>query len=624
VERVRVRGPAESLRGAGRLAQREASSAFRRWQLARRPPRVDAAELEAALEGDARDLLRGRVLRALPTVARWEDALGSLDADARAELLVRADALLAHRFDLLGSGPVDVGPIDWQLDFKSGRRWPLVHRSRIRISYPDGSDIKVPWELSRSQHLPLLAAAWRVTGDRRYRDEVGAQLESWVAANPVELGVNWAIAMEPAIRAVNWLATLVLLADDCADEAWFRGTLSSLLQHGRFVRGHLEGGPVRGNHYLSNVVGLLALSALFAGPEGDGWLRWGSAALDDELRHQVLADGVDHEMSTSYHRFVAEMVVVGTLVVEALAPDAVPSDRRRRIGEMLVFTRDVTRGDGLASVVGDADDGRFLPLGDHGADPRSHVHLFAQAAVPYEPAGAPAAYRSAGFYVMRSHDLYVLVRCGPTGTAGQGWHAHNDQLSLELAFGPQPLVVDPGTYVYTADPDARNLFRSTAFHATVAVDGAEQNALSRTELFRLPDGTRARCLAWEPAGDPIVFEGEHQGFRSLGEVRHRRRVELDGPGRSVRLVDTLGGVSGRELIWTFPLAGGQALADARGATATIGGVELRFDCAELAWSVEPGFYSPRYGVKVAVPFVRGRRRADGATVETALTLRVRP
>ena len=49
--------------------------------------------------------------------------------------------------------------IDWHADFKTGRRWPLRHASLLPVAYGDGSDIKVPWELSRFQHLPLLAAA---------------------------------------------------------------------------------------------------------------------------------------------------------------------------------------------------------------------------------------------------------------------------------------------------------------------------------------------------------------------------------------------------------------------------------------------------------------------------------
>ena len=91
----------------------------------------------------------------MPTVARFEQELERID-----DLRERADEICAHRFDLLGSGPTELGPeIDWHTDFKTGRRWPLRHSSLLPVAYGDGSDIKVPWELSRCQHLPLLAAA---------------------------------------------------------------------------------------------------------------------------------------------------------------------------------------------------------------------------------------------------------------------------------------------------------------------------------------------------------------------------------------------------------------------------------------------------------------------------------
>ena len=48
-----------------------------------------------------------------------------------------------------------------------------------------------------------------------------------------------------------------------------------------------------------------------------------------------------------------------------------------------------------------------------------------------------------------------------------------------------PVIVDPGSYVYTSDPDARNLFRSTRSHNTISVDGEEQNEFRPDWLFRM-------------------------------------------------------------------------------------------------------------------------------------------
>jgi hypothetical protein len=551
-----------------------------------RPLKVGRGELAAALGGtDAVAALRGPVLAAMPTVARFE-------AEAE-ELEARAEEIVAHRFDLLGSGPTDLGPeIDWATDFKTGRSWPLHHGSLLQVAYGDGSDIKVPWELSRFQHLPLLA----VTGNV---DEIGAQLESWLAANPVELGVNWTTTMDVAIRAANWVAALALCAEEASRKPWFEPVLESLLLHGRFIRSHLEWSEARGNHYLSDVAGLLAVAALFGGREGRDWATWASSELAAEMEHQVRPDGTAHEASTSYHRLVTELFVCGTQVADAIAPGSIPTWYRERLDRMLNFVRDCTRPDGLAPLIGDADDGRFLPLGDYGADPRDHRHLFAQAGRPYEPAKESAAYPDGGYYVLRRGDLYAIVRCGDVGRYGRGGHGHNDQLSFELFARGRPLVIDPGSYVYTSAPAERNRFRSTAYHSTLRLDGGEQNELRTDDVFAMDDRARAEALSW----DATSFEGRHHGFPG---ATYTRRIELLDDGLLIR--DTISSPVGHEAEWTFPLApGAERYVEIQGE-----GLEFR---------PEDGWYSPRYGVRESTTFLRARRRSRPGEDVTEIRVR---
>ncbi|HYZ19173.1 MAG TPA: alginate lyase family protein [Gaiellaceae bacterium] len=596
-------GSAALARGSAQLARGVVRDAV----LRRRPLRAAPGELAAALAGtDPVRALRGPVLAALPTVAAFESSL-------RSGFVERADAVAAHRFDLLGSGATDLGPeIDWHVDFKTGRRWPLRHSSLLPVSYGDGSDIKVPWELSRGQHLPLLAGAHRVTGDRRYLDELGAELTSWIRANPVERGPNWACTMDVAIRAANWIAALAIAAEHVRDEPWFTEALESLLLHGRFIRTHLEDGEVRGNHYLSDVVGLLAVAALFStGWEGRAWADWAAGELVAEMEHQVRGDGCAHEASIPYHRLVTELFLCGLQAADALTPGRIPDWCHDRLDSMLAFVADYTRPDGLAPQVGDADDGRFLPLGEYGRDPRDHRHLFAQTDRRYEPSLGHSAYPEGGFYTMRVGDLYVLVRCGDTGRYGRGGHSHNDQLSFELALGERPLIVDPGAYVYTADPAARNLFRSTAFHSTLRVDGVEQNELRTDDLFAMEDRTQAQTISWEPRATGAVFEGHHFGYLALPTpARHTRRIELDGQAGELLVRDTVTSQGPHELEWTFPLApGAESL------------LEVHADGLEFA--LEDGWYSPRYGVRVPTKFLRARRRSRPGDDVTEIVLRPR-
>ena len=620
-------GPRAGTAAALARGVRPARMRARRARLLRRPLSVGAPELARALGHEVpAERLRGKVLDALPSLRAFEAALDGLEGDARESILARAEQAAAHRFDLLGSGVTALGPqVDWQLDFKSGRSWPLEHISRVPIVYPDDSDIKVPWELSRFQHLPLLAAAYRLTAERRWLEEIGAQLTDWIRANPVEFGANWACTMDVAIRAANWVATLALIADALEDEEWLQQALASLLLHGRFIRSHLEWGHVRGNHYLADVAGLLVVAALFgAGSEGREWARWGSAELDRELAHQVRSDGCDHEASIPYHRLVTEMFICAADVAATLCPDSVSPSRRAALERMLDFVRDYTRPDSLAPQVGDADDGRFLPLGDYGsAEHGSHLHLLAQAGLQYRAATASAAYPYGGYWMMRAGDIYVLIRCGDVGLGGIGAHAHNDALSFELVAGGRALVVDPGSFLYTADPVARNRFRSTAFHSTLQIDGAEQNSLDGG-LFAMHDRRRAEMLSWQPSSTGALFTGRHHGYCELpSPATHTRTLELDAPARELRIIDVVSSRAAHELMWTFPLAGGIARAREGGASVRFDDeVALEIEARGVEFEVEPGWVSPSYGRRVEVPFVRARRRSEPGEDVTELTLRL--
>jgi Heparinase II/III N-terminus/Heparinase II/III-like protein len=164
-------------------------------------------------------------------------------------------------------------PLDWQLDFKSGYRWSeATWYLDIRYGHKPGVDIKVPWELARMQHLPALACAHILAASgaqgfgppEGYAREFRNQVLDFIATNPPRFGVNWRSAMEVAIRAANWVvaADLFRAGGASLDGRFERVLLRSLYEHGLHIESNLEWDPqVRGNHYLANVAGLLFISA---------------------------------------------------------------------------------------------------------------------------------------------------------------------------------------------------------------------------------------------------------------------------------------------------------------------------------------------------------------------------
>jgi uncharacterized heparinase superfamily protein len=625
-------GAARGAVAAARLIRRTAAMQVRQRWLAHHPLRIRSGTLREALGGlTAIQALGGPALDAMPTVGALEDSLISMSAGERESIIRRADDIVFHTFDLLGSGATNLGRrIDWQRDFKSGRSWPVEHYSRLTVSYPDGSDIKVPWELSRFQHLPLLAAAFRLTGEQRYLDEVGAQLRDWIEVNPVEFGVNWACTMDVGIRAVNWVATLTLLAAEerAAAAPWIEEACASLLLHGRFIRSHLEWAPVRGNHYLSDIVGLLLIAALFSrGHEGAAWVKWASREIVAELEHQVREDGCDHEASIPYHRLVTELFICGLQAVEVLEPGAITRAVLERFDRMFDFITAYIRPDGLAPQMGDADDGRFLPLCDYRVqDYRRHDHLYAQAARSRAVAEGHAAFPDGGWFVMRSGDLYAIVRCGDVGVGGVGSHAHCDQLAFELCFGGQPLVIDPGAYLYTADIHARAAFRATAAHSTLEIDETDQNPIDVDRPFQLEDRTRAELIGWETDGARATFVGRHHGYeRLLPRATHERRVEFDGEALTVTVTDTIHGDGCHRLSWSLPLAPAAVACDGELTTARFpSGARLSVEAPLLSFELANGWYSPSYGVRYRTPVLRARRMGCSGEDTVAFTLRISP
>jgi len=164
-------------------------------------------------------------------------------------------------------------PIDWQLDFKSGYRWSESTWYRdIVYGHLPGVDVKVPWELARMQHLPQLAWAHALSSNgasgfaapQDYAREFRNQVLDFIATNPPRFGVNWCCTMDVAIRVANWLVAFDLLRAYGAafDDAFQNRFQRSVYEHGRHILSHLEWrSGARNNHYLANIVGLLFVAA---------------------------------------------------------------------------------------------------------------------------------------------------------------------------------------------------------------------------------------------------------------------------------------------------------------------------------------------------------------------------
>jgi uncharacterized heparinase superfamily protein len=501
-------------------------------------------------------------------------------------ILSIAESAIAHRVDLLGSGAIELGnEIDWQRDYKTGCRWTPAYCRDIEYNNPDRpSDVKFPWELSRMQWMIPLGQAYMLTGEERYAAVAKALLDHWIKANPYAGSVNWSCTMEVALRILSWSWFFHIFKHSKAwAEAGFRERLlQALYLHGDFTARNLEKSDINGNHYTADAAGLVFAGLFFCEDVAtQRWLKLGWNTLCEELPIQVFPDGVDFEASIPYHRLVQELFLLPALYRLRQGLE-VPDGYRDRLVAMARFTAAYSRSDGSVPLWGDADDARALPLG--GQSINDHRYLMGLVGAVFGVADLRAAFSGpraevlwimgadvastlsdrkvldreqrsvafpdGGFYVLRNRADHVFVDCGPLGLGGRGGHGHNDLLSFEAVLDGVHLISDCGAYLYTADYQERNYFRSTAYHNTPMVDGAEINRFMRWDyLWSLHnDATHeVREFSLGEYADRLVIG--HGGYRrlaspvtpvrcfELSHSEHRLTIHDDFIGKGVHCVE---------------------------------------------------------------------------------------
>jgi hypothetical protein len=481
-----------------------------------------------------------------------------------------SDQAVAHRFDVLGSGLCDLGTkIPWCQDFKSGHEWSQMHFTKLKLVDLDaGFDVKVPWEVSRFHHLVTLGQGYALTSDELYASEFVSQIRDWWSDNPYEFGPNWANAMEVAIRSVNWIwAYELMCGSSVLDEQFVLDYIRSLCQHGRYIMRYLESGWPGSNHYIADLCGLIWLG-IYLQPHSESsvWLKFGLDKLAEELMKQVHEDGSSYEGSTSYHILVTEMIF-WTYAYCKMNDVVVPKVMVDRLIRMLDATCSLLRPDGEIPLIGDCDSGRWISLESDKTTLRTHQDargllvagsvLFGRndwCVISNQPQHDHRRYESAlwafgedaviapdglqaaecgslslpdsGWYVIRADENYMVIQAGENGSEGWGTHSHNDILSFELLVGRRPFIIDPGSYMYTGNYRARNMFRGTAAHNTVQIDIHETNRIPTKDMFRMSNDAIVKVHEWNSDDHSAWFDAEYVSQASGGKmIYHRRKYE---------------------------------------------------------------------------------------------------
>ncbi len=413
----------------------------------------------------------------------------------REALKTDVENILAGRWRAFGHLELKVDdPPQWHTDYLAGKNFATT-QSAFKLNHrglPGGADIKLIWELSRWYQLVRLAQAAYVLGDGRAGQKCVRWLEDWVAHNRPYRGWNWTSALEAGMRLVQFTWIDALLAGG-AEQGGYGAELERLRSeilpaHAWFVWRYGSFGSSANNHLLGELAGLVLATVRWP-----ALARWGAPleTLQPLWEREVLAqfaeDGGNREQALNYHLFSWEFCWQTRMALAAAGRKIQPETGERLTRAADFFWEVQARREPWD--YGDSDSAYVTPLflSDAAAvqewrewlgrttSPTSLEYWLGSPPADSKPRGfgAPAhtvaaqdwwIYPQTGIALCEAGLWWLRWDLGPLGYLKTAAHGHADAQHLSIWFKGVPLVIDPGTGAYYADPKLRTWLASRAAH----------------------------------------------------------------------------------------------------------------------------------------------------------------
>lgn len=347
------------------------------------------------------------------------------------------------------------------------------------------------WQFNRHPAWQNLAHAYHAVHDERYAMEFQTQLLRWIeqtynipedynghgsAWRTIECGIrllgSWQIAFDGFRHSpsVGDIPLLLMIAS-------MHRQATHLLSHNR------REGWRMGNWMLLEMNGLYTFSALF--PElkdSDENRQFAAARIVEELKKQILPDGMQYELSPDYGFVVFNCASNFYELSHALgftdgAEELTSLLHASTHAQVLLSTPRLTQPctNDCHTIGTSWFTGRSARILE---DRPEYRYINTKRAQGTPPAGdTPSAFLPyAGFAAMRSDwgadAAYLCFDVGPLGMA----HEHQDKLNIILYKGEEELLYDDGGGQYEIS-DARRYGLSAYAHNTALVDGMGQTRI---------------------------------------------------------------------------------------------------------------------------------------------------
>ena len=483
---------------------------------------------------------------------------------------------LKKNYDIIKSGHVKYFNKDWKKveDWTSnpdtGFQYDINrHWTEVEDLSKEAGDIKFVWERSRFSWLYTI-----IRYDHHYGEDTASyvfdQIESWMDANPINMGPNYKCSQETSLRCLNWIFALYFYKDsDQLTEARWQRLVHYVYWQIKHVYENIDFSKicVRNNHAITECMMIYLGGVLFPTfSESNKWKRQGLKWLEQEIAYQVYKDGTYIQHSHNYQRVLVQLLTWTIVLSERnnIKLSKVTYDRASAV--VSYMNRCCVGLEGQLPNYGSNDGALFFPLTDQDyTDYRPQINalyssitldlLDSEQAIAEEslwmrgnlvkkskayivtPTEEYVDFSIGGIHTIESEDdSFTFFKC----QAYKDRPAHADNMHLDIWVAGENYLRDSGTYKYNTEDVLINYFAGTAGHNSVMLD--DQNQMTKGSRFIWFDWTKEVESKVFKSTEDLSIKAKAKMFPKVnGGVTHERTVTKNRSALNWKIEDVVGG-----------------------------------------------------------------------------------
>jgi hypothetical protein len=406
--------------------------------------------------------------------------------------------------------------------FKPHKGYPAYDYGKdINWQYRPVQDQLLSTFLHRTAFWESLGIVYNSTGDEKYAQEWVLEVRDWIKKNKQgaysdDKDYAWK-AFVVSFRLNHWSGYFNMFLDSSNfTPAFLMEFLNSYNEQANYVMANYTD---IGNHRLYEALHLMYAGSTF--PElknAAAWRKSGIDVLNEEIKKQVLPDGVQFELSPSYHIGSIKIFLDGLQIAQLNgAKNEFPESYRNLVEKMILVVGKYSFPDYTFPLFGNSFlTNKSLMLKNYEkwakAFPQNEqIKYYAtDGKSGKQPNYLSSGLPNAGFYAFRngwdSTATVMQIKVGPPAS----FHSHPDNGNFVLWVKGRDFTPDSGSFVYAnvgnQENPKRDWYRSTKAHQTLTIDN--KNIIND-----------AKVTKWQPEGNAQLLSYTNPSYKDLDHQR---------------------------------------------------------------------------------------------------------